>query len=80
MRLADTTVFARPYRTMTIVGNDQPVDISWPASTRVIMAWLECAALTSALRILLPRTGQERVRVASAPISGAEGFAIYGAV
>ncbi len=80
MRLADTTVVAQPYRTMTIVGNDQPVDISWPASTRVIMAWLDRAALTSALGILLPRTGQEPVRVASAPISGAEGFAIYGAV
>ena len=80
MRLAGDTVVAQPYRTMTIVGNDQPVDISWPASTRVVMARLDRAALTSALGILLPRTGSEPVRVASVPISGSEGFAIYGAV
>src|SRR5260370_13429100 len=65
---------------MIMVGNDQPVDITWPASARVVMARLDRAALTSALGILLPRTGQEPVRVASVPISGAEGFAIYGAV
>lgn len=80
MRLADATVVAQPYRTMAIVGNDQPVDVSWPASTRVVMARLGRAALTSALGILLPRTGLEPVRVASVPISGSEGFAIYGAV
>jgi AraC-like DNA-binding protein len=80
VRLAGTTFVAQPYQTMTIVGNDQPMDISWPASARVVMARLDRKALTSALGILLPRTGQELVRVASAPISGAEGFAIYGAV
>ena len=80
MRLADTMVVAQPYRTMTIVGNDQPVDISWPASTRVVMVRLDRAALTSALGILLPWTGPKPVRVASVPISGSEGFAIYGAV
>ena len=30
VRLAGTTFVAQPYRTMTIVGNDQPMDISWP--------------------------------------------------
>jgi AraC-like DNA-binding protein len=79
-RLADTTVVAQPYPTMTIVGNDQPLDQSWSASTRVIMARLDRAALTNALGILLPRTGLEPVRMASVPVSGAEGFAIYGAV
>jgi AraC-like DNA-binding protein len=80
MRLAGTTVVAQPYRTMTIVGNDQPVDISCSGSTRVVLVRLGRAALTSALGILLPRKGPEPVRVASGPISGAEGFAIYGAV
>jgi AraC-like DNA-binding protein len=80
MRLAGTTVTAQPYRTMAIVGNDYPVDISWPASARVVMARLDGSALTSALGILLPRAGPEPVRVASAPVSGAEGFAIYGAI
>jgi AraC-like DNA-binding protein len=80
VRLAGTTVVAQPYRTMTIVGNDAPVDISWPASARVVLAKLDCAALTRALGILLPGTGPEPVQVASVPISGAEGFAIYGAV
>jgi AraC-like DNA-binding protein len=80
IRLADSTVVAQPYRTMTIVGNDQPVDIRWPASARVVIARIDRAALTSALGILLPRTSPEQLRVASTPISGAEGFAIYGAV
>ena len=80
MRLAGTTVVAQPYRTMAIVGNDQPVDISWPASAQIVMARLDRTALTRALGILLPWTGPQPVRVPSAPISGAEGFAIYGAV
>lgn len=80
MRLGGTTVIAQPYRTMPIVGNDQPVDISWSGSARVVMVRLSRAALTNALGILLPWTGPEPLRVASAAISGAEGFAIYGAV
>jgi AraC-like DNA-binding protein len=80
VRLAGTTVVAEPYRTMTVVGNDAPVDISWPAWARVVMVRLDRTALTRALNILLPWTGPEPVQVDSAPISGAEGFAIYGAV
>jgi AraC-like DNA-binding protein len=80
MRLAGTTVVTQPYRTMAVVGNDQPLDISWAASARVVVARLDQTALTSALGILLPQTRPEPVRVASAPLSGAERFAIYGAV
>jgi AraC-like DNA-binding protein len=80
MRLGDTTVVAQPYRTMAIVGNDQPVDVSWSGSARVVMARLGRAALKDALGILLPWTGPEPLRVASAAVSGAEGFAIYGTV
>jgi hypothetical protein len=47
----------------------QPVDISWPASARVVMARLDRAALTRALGILLPWTGPQPVRVPSAPPS-----------
>jgi AraC-like DNA-binding protein len=78
VRVADNMVVARPYQTM-IVGNDQPVDIRWPSSARVVMARLDRAALSSALGILLPRMRQEPLRVASAAISGGEGFALYGA-
>jgi AraC-like DNA-binding protein len=80
VRVADTVVVARPYRTMAIVGNDQPVDIRWPASARVVMARLDRAALSGVLGILLPRKGPERLRIASAAISSAEGFALYGAI
>jgi AraC-like DNA-binding protein len=80
VRVADNMVVARPYRTMAILGNDQPVDIRWPPSARVVLARLDRGALSSALGILLPRTGPERLRIASAAISGAEGFALYGAV
>ena len=80
VQVADDMVVARPYRTMAILGNDQPVDIRWPSSARVVMARLDRAALSGALGILLPRTGPDRLRIASAAISGAEGFALYGAV
>jgi AraC-like DNA-binding protein len=80
MRQGDTTVVAQPYRTIAIVGDDQPVDITWSGSARVVMARLGRAALKNALGILLPWTGPEPLRVTSAAISGAEGFAIYGTV
>jgi AraC-like DNA-binding protein len=80
VRVADSMVVARPYRTMAIIGNDQPMDIRWPSSARVVMARLDRAALSGALGILLPRTGPERLRMASTAISGAEGLALYGAV
>jgi AraC-like DNA-binding protein len=80
MQVGGTTIVARPYRTMAIVGNDQPVDIRWSASARVVIARLDRAGLTNALGVLLPWTGPEPLRVASGAISGAEGFAIYGAV
>jgi AraC-like DNA-binding protein len=79
VRARHSTMTAEPYRTMVVVGEGDDLDSDWEPGARAIILRIESDALDDAVDLIDHRRGP-RLRVLTGPVSGASGFAIYGAV
>lgn len=73
------TLIAEPYRTMVVVGEGDDLDAEWEPGARAMILRIESDALEGAVDLIDHRKAP-RLRVLTGQVSGASGFAIYGAV